>query len=224
MHARTRRAYAATLAGRISSQHRPEHTQHPGWADQKWRYAGSIFEGFQVEPAGPVGPINRVVVTLGTMRAYAFTRALERVAEVLPEVAAPDVEIMWQVGATPFDGLVVNGRPIEGRVSVPPAELHAAIEQADLVIAHAGIGSALAALNAGHCPILLPRRSALGEHVDDHQIGIAAHLGDRRLAVSMRPENLTAAHVLEARTRRIAQTMDQTRFLLADATFQGNLH
>ena len=55
--------------------------------------------------------------------------------------------------------------------------MQAAIDQADLVIAHAGIGSALTAFDAGLCPVLLPHSAARGEHVDDHQQLIADDLG-----------------------------------------------
>ena len=58
-----------------------------------------------------------------------------------------------------------------------------------MVVAHAGVGAALAALEVGKCPVLVPRRHARGEHVDDHQIQIATELGDRALSVSVEAES-----------------------------------
>ena len=74
---------------------------------------------------------------------------------------------------------------------LPADELRAACESADVVITHAGVGSALMALTAGKVPVLLPRRAELGEHVDNHQTDFGASLSDRRLAVSVDPDELT---------------------------------
>lgn len=50
------------------------------------------------------------------------------------------------------------------------------IEQARLVVAHAGIGTVLAARQAQVPVILVPRRAALGEHRNDHQQGTVRQL------------------------------------------------
>jgi UDP-N-acetylglucosamine transferase subunit ALG13 len=46
-------------------------------------------------------------------------------------------------------------------------------------VTHAGVGSILSARRAGHVPLVVPRRRALGEHVDDHQVRFAAWMADR---------------------------------------------
>lgn len=61
------------------------------------------------------------------------------------------------------------------------------IEQARLVVCHAGAGTVLHALWAGKTPVVMPRRARLGELVDDHQAEFAhalARLGRVRLAES----------------------------------------
>ena len=173
-------------------------TQYPGWAGDRWAYVGSLFDGFAPGPAdrAPLhgaSSARRVVVTLGTMPRYGFRRAVERLATLLPEVCTPDAEVLWQVGATDLDGLAVHGRN-----QVPADELQAAIRDADLVIAHGGIGSALTTLDAGRVPVLLPRRAAFDEHVDDHQVMICNHLGGRGIAVSREVADLTAADLWQA--------------------------
>ena len=50
------------------------------------------------------------------------------------------------------------------------------------MIAHAGTGSALAVLEAGKAPVLVPRERLHGEHVDDHQRQIGEELARRGLA------------------------------------------
>ncbi len=173
-------------------------TQYPGWADDRWAYVGSLFDGFAPGPAdrAPLhgaAPARRVVVTLGTMPRYGFRRAVERLSAILPEVCTPDAEVLWQVGATDLDGLAVRGSN-----QVPADELQQAIREADLVVAHGGIGSALTTLDAGRVPVLLPRRAAFDEHVDDHQVMICDHLGGRGIAVSREVDQLTAADLWHA--------------------------
>lgn len=157
------------------------YTQYPGWAEGDWRYAGSVFDGFSPgEPAQR--PIRRVVVTLGMIKPYSFRALVERLLTLLP----PEAEVLWQTGATDAGGL-----PIEPTPSLPAHEVDAAMREADLVVAHAGIGSSLAAIDSGRRPVLVPRREHRGEHVDDHQQQIAAELDARDLAVARELDDLT---------------------------------
>lgn len=93
--------------------------------------------------------------------------------------------------------------PIEGRAEVAAHELEAATAAADVVISHAGVGSALTALRCGKRPILVPREAWRGEHVDDHQIQIATELADRDLALSRTPDSLSPDDLDEARRGRV---------------------
>jgi UDP-N-acetylglucosamine transferase subunit ALG13 len=106
--------------------------------------------------------------------------------KVLPSVLAPDAQVLWQTGVTDLAGL-----NIEARAIVPAAQIREAMAEADLVVAHAGVGAALTALDQGRVPVLLPRLRKHGEVVDDHQLMIAAELESRGLAVSRAPEDLT---------------------------------
>ncbi|HET6249637.1 MAG TPA: glycosyltransferase [Tepidisphaeraceae bacterium] len=49
-------------------------------------------------------------------------------------------------------------------------------EQADVVVAHAGMGSILTALELGRPVLVMPRLAALGEHRNDHQLATAKKL------------------------------------------------
>jgi UDP-N-acetylglucosamine transferase subunit ALG13 len=140
----------------------------------KVHFGGSVLEGFRSSP-GPSRPIKRAVVTLGTFRGYGFRRLVTNVLRVLP----PDVEVLWQTGDTDVSGL-----PIEGHHEIPSMELTAAMAEADVVITHAGVGSALAALQVGRLPLLVPRRLHHQEHVDDHQTQIATTLSEAGLAAT----------------------------------------
>ena len=53
------------------------------------------------------------------------------------------------------------------------------IESANVVVSHAGVGSIMCALRAGHVPIVFPRLKRYGETVDDHQAELAEALEER---------------------------------------------
>jgi UDP-N-acetylglucosamine--N-acetylmuramyl-(pentapeptide) pyrophosphoryl-undecaprenol N-acetylglucosamine transferase len=167
------------------------YTQYKAWANERWQYRGSVFDTFAGEerPGGPPERLDKVVVTLGTYRGYDFSRLVERLLEVLPQ----ETEVLWQTGDTD-----VSRFGIKGHEAIPEADLSQAMQEADAVVAHAGVGTALAAFEVGVCPLLIPRRHSLKEHVDDHQIQIADELVKRELALSVdasmvRPEDLLVA-------------------------------
>ncbi|WP_418276079.1 glycosyltransferase [Isoptericola jiangsuensis] len=186
------------------------YSQYQSWAGSRWSYRGSLFDDFDVTEA-PDGPVRRVVVTLGTMRTFEFGRLVDRLVTVLPEVVEPGAEILWQLGAT-------SSRPPFGdvRTGVPHAELRSAIAAADLVVTHAGIGSALTALELGRRPVLVPRLSSHDEHVDDHQLMIADELGERGLAVSVGADLLEAGDLRRAVRGRVATEARPSSFTLVD--------
>lgn len=187
------RVQGPSLSGRLLAPFRPvrRYTQHRAWAGRGWAYAGSVLDGFGPGPAVPPR-LDRVVVSLGTQDGYGFRRLVERLVAVLSRSA----EVLWQTGATD-----VNGLPIDARRAVPALELEAAMRDADLVVAHAGVGVALSALEAGRHPVLVPRRSAFGEHVDDHQVQIARELHGRGLAIGVEVDALERDLLLDAAGR-----------------------
>lgn len=171
------------------------YTQWAGWADERWRFRGSVFDRFTGgSPPAADAEIRRVVVMLGTMP-YGFRRLVDRLLEILPTEA----EVTWQVGHTQVDDL-----PIQAQSTMTPRELDHAIEQADLVVAHAGGGSALQVMGAGKCPLLVPREAAHGEHVDDHQVQLARLLPELGLAVGVRVQDLAPEHLLRAAGTRVS--------------------
>jgi UDP-N-acetylglucosamine--N-acetylmuramyl-(pentapeptide) pyrophosphoryl-undecaprenol N-acetylglucosamine transferase len=182
------------------------YAQYPGWASGRWRYRGSVFDSFK--PADGQGErpgwLRKVVVTLGTYRGYGFERLVRRILEILP----PDAEVLWQTGDTDTTGLGVTGH-----YAIPERDLIQAMREADVVVAHAGVGAALAALEVGKVPVLVPRRLAHGEHVDDHQTQIAGELGRRRLSWSVEADALTREDLLAAASRSVATLADEVPFV-----------
>lgn len=186
------------------------YSQYPGWASDSWPYRGAVFDNYRAmtRPDSPERA-HRVVITFGTMRTYGFRRAADALVRLLPEVTAPDAEILWQVGVTDVTGL-----SIDARISVPAHELQKAIVEADLVVAHAGVGSALTCLDLGKPPVLLVRRRAHDEMVDDHQSMIAGELSRRSLAIGVDPDELTADMLFEAMSMAVTNTADAGPYAL----------
>jgi UDP-N-acetylglucosamine--N-acetylmuramyl-(pentapeptide) pyrophosphoryl-undecaprenol N-acetylglucosamine transferase len=184
---------APSLTGRLISRVPGvnRYSQYPGWKRRGWSFGGSVFDSFAPGPDRQPsrGALAKVIVTLGTYRGYPFTRLVRRLLEILP----PEVEVLWQTGDTDVSGL-----GIAGHRAIPERELSEAMREADVVVAHAGVGTALAAFEVGKRPLLAPRRFSLGEHVDDHQPQIAEELSERGLAVSVDADELSLDDLLAA--------------------------
>jgi UDP-N-acetylglucosamine--N-acetylmuramyl-(pentapeptide) pyrophosphoryl-undecaprenol N-acetylglucosamine transferase len=180
------RTQGPSLTGRLAARV-PRvrlYTQYPAWAAGAWRYGGSIFDAFEAEAFADPPPVRKVVVTLGTHQRYTFPRLLTHLVGLLP----PEWDVLWQVGST-----VIDKMPAGARRQVPIGEMRQALAEADAVISHAGVGSALAAMQAGKRAVYVPRRRAHGEHVDDHQVEMARELEGRKLVVAREVEELTLA-------------------------------
>lgn len=199
------RADGPSLTGRIMARvpRVRTYTQYPAWSSARWAYAGSVFDGFAEGPPRAGAPARRAVVTLGTAESYGFRSLVQALVPLLE-----GWEVLWQTGRTDVTGL-----PVRGRERVPHDELAAASAAADVVVAHAGTGAALTALEAGHRPVLVPRRAARGEHVDDHQLQVAEELARRGLAVRREVGELDAAALAEAASRGVVRT-DPPPFVL----------
>jgi UDP-N-acetylglucosamine transferase subunit ALG13 len=182
------------------------YAQYHSWARGRWKYAGSVFDAFvPLADPRPSAEVRRVVVTLGTMEDYGFRRLLERLLAILPSGS----EVLWQVGCTDVSGLA-----LEAHRQLPAATLRRAMEDADVVVAHAGCGSSVSALEAGKTPVLVPRSAAHGENVDDHQRLLATELAERGLAVVSDVETLSLADLQVAARSRVSAEASVVPFRL----------
>ncbi|QHC60116.1 glycosyltransferase [Rathayibacter sp. VKM Ac-2760] len=198
------RADGPSITGRIMSRLPGVNTysQYPVWADERWSFGGSIFDAYTTGPDRPVTAIRRAVLSVGTQDLYPFDRLIAAAAPLLE-----GAEVLWQTGLAD-----VSSYGIQGHVSVPHHDLQQAAEEADVVIAHAGTGAAITAIEAGKVPILVPRLVARGEHIDDHQIQIARELDQRGLAIAASPEELTPELLLLAASRTAGRATDVPPF------------
>jgi UDP-N-acetylglucosamine--N-acetylmuramyl-(pentapeptide) pyrophosphoryl-undecaprenol N-acetylglucosamine transferase len=151
------------------------YTQHQELTNARWRYAGSVFDSYEAVSVTSPPPLQSVVITIGTLD-FSFQRLFDRLKSVLPA----QVDVVVQAGP---DTSRIDWPGARVEALMDPDELGQLIEQSDVVVTHAGIGSALMAFEAGKSPILVPRMKSHGEHVDDHQTQIARQFAERGLAV-----------------------------------------
>ena len=72
-------------------------------------------------------------------------------------------------------------RSLEWKRRLSPEVFSAEIERAELVVAHAGIGTILACLAQQKRLVVMPRRAHLKETRNDHQVATTRHLAQRGL-------------------------------------------
>jgi UDP-N-acetylglucosamine--N-acetylmuramyl-(pentapeptide) pyrophosphoryl-undecaprenol N-acetylglucosamine transferase len=179
------------------------YVQHETAASRRWRYEGSVFDGF--EYAGTCGPqpLRKIVITVGSL-GFRCDRLIDRLKAVIPT----HVDVLAQVGPVARDA---SWPGADVRETISPEELAAAMAEADVVVSHAGIGSILMALDSGHAPVLIPRLGRYAEHVDDHQTQIARRLADAGLAIAVDASAVEVADLLAASAktiRRVAAARD----------------
>jgi UDP-N-acetylglucosamine transferase subunit ALG13 len=183
------------------------YVQYPFAADDRWRYAVSVFEWYRVERVPPpAGRAPRVVVSVGGNSTYGFERMIRALHRILPA----DWDVLWQVGPSEVGDL-----GIEAVRSLPAGRLRDEIAAADLVISHAGTGSILTALALGRRPVVVPRRAAHGEHVDSHQDDLARYVAEAGLALVREAGELTLDDLRDNLRYRVHATADLSPVELA---------
>ncbi len=126
-----------------------------------------------------------VFVTVGTDH-HAFDRLIDWIDE-WSDLAGPRARVLIQHGTskTPRSGAAAD------YMTYP--DMHAALKEAQVVVSHGGTATIMLALTHGKRPIVVPRRSDLGEHVDDHQVAFAARVAaDGSILLAETKEHLFA--------------------------------
>jgi len=112
-----------------------------------------------------------IFVTVGTST-FPFDRLLRQV----DTFADGDEDVVVQYGSARF---VPRATVASGFMDYD--EVADRMRAARVVVAHAGAGSILTALSVGVRPVVVPRRSELGEVVDDHQWELSQRLARAEL-------------------------------------------
>lgn len=110
-----------------------------------------------------------ILVTVGTQ--LPFDRMIRAIDEIAPRLPT---KVFAQIGRSKY-----QPQNCEYAESVPPMEFDKLLSESSLIVAHAGIGSVLMAQKMDKPLVIMPRRVAMGEHRNDHQMATARALEGR---------------------------------------------
>lgn len=85
----------------------------------------------------------------------------------------PEHEVRAQIGATSL-----RPHSLEWTRFLSPEEFDRALDDADAIVGHAGTGTLFAAMERGKPVLVLPRRAALRETRNDHQVATAKRFAE----------------------------------------------
>lgn len=95
-------------------------------------------------------------------------------------------DVFAQTGRSDYRPKHIGSKPF-----MDPTEFRKRVETSNLVVAHAGIGSIITALELGKNIIVMPRRADLGEHRNDHQVATANRFAEQgRIVVAHNEQEL----------------------------------
>lgn len=125
-----------------------------------------------------------IFVTVGTQ--LPFDRMIAAVDAWAGARGARDV--FAQIGPTEY-----RPRHIAFAPFISPAECRQRMRDADAIVAHAGMGTILSALQLGKPLLVMPRLASLGEHRNEHQSATARRFEDLGLvAIATGADELAA--------------------------------
>ncbi|MBN8948995.1 MULTISPECIES: glycosyltransferase [unclassified Nitrobacter] len=123
-----------------------------------------------------------IFVTVGTQGRF------DRLIRAIDEWAGTRgrTDIFAQTGPSDFHPLHIRSAPFIGA-----DEFRQHVEVASLIVAHAGMGSIITALELGKRILVMPRRADLGEHRNDHQMATAQRFSEQgRILTAMDQQEL----------------------------------
>lgn len=117
-----------------------------------------------------------IFVTVGTQ--LPFDRLMRMFDEIAPQLGGEEIVAQSCAGAyTP--------RHFSTERFIEPRRFEQLMDQARVVVAHAGIGTILSAMKRRKPLVVVARRADLGEHRNDHQLATARYLaGSASVAVA----------------------------------------
>lgn len=193
------RTSGPSLTGRIIALLRVAdlRTQHRTWETNRWKYRGDVLDVYESYATSSSTNEPSVFVSLGTIRPYRFDSLVDAVLTS----GIANSSTAWQLGCTDRSGL-----PGVSHKQIDAKEFEALALQADVVITHAGVGTILQLLEMGKYPIVVVRRRARKEHVDDHQEQISELLSRHNLARVVEAPDLSVEDIHLVRARRVRKS------------------
>ena len=139
-----------------------------------------------------------IFVTVGNAT-QGFRRLLDAVEFQAQQGILKGEEIVFQSGHTS------NFSPVTGRLFpfIPLEEFEKVVQEAEVVICHAGAGTLIHVFRVGKVPVVMPRQKKHGEHVDDHQVELVKELAGQERVIPAYEEDHLASAIEKARNQKI---------------------
>jgi UDP-N-acetylglucosamine transferase subunit ALG13 len=115
-----------------------------------------------------------IFVTVGSQK-FQFNRLLKKIDELI-ENKVINEEVFAQIGVSDY-----KPQNYKYKEFVTQDEFNKYLDEARLIITHAGTGVIVNAIKKGKKVIGIPRLSKFGEHVDDHQIQLLNEFANMNL-------------------------------------------
>lgn len=156
-----------------------------------------------------------IFVTVGTQ--LPFDRIVRAVDGWMLE--HPGQNGFAQIGHSAFRPMALSWRESLGH-----REYEIMFRAADVIVAHAGIGSLLSAIRHRKRLLLVPRSAALGEHRNDHQRETAARIRQNGWAEVVEDERELVARLNHVAAIPIARSGSEDRLPGLIAELRGWIH
>ena len=114
-----------------------------------------------------------IFVTVGTHE-QPFDRLVEKMDKLVADGVIQE-PVMIQTGYSTYEPKHCSFQKL-----LPYPEMERYIREARIIITHGGPASFISALQVGKIPIVVPRRSDLNEHVNDHQVEFSRAVAQRK--------------------------------------------
>lgn len=114
-----------------------------------------------------------IFVTVGTHE-QPFDRLVEKI-DKLKGAGVIQEEVVIQTGFSTYEPKHCKWSKL-----IPYADMVKNVAEARIVITHGGPASFIMPLQVGKVPIVVPRQSKFGEHVNDHQLEFAKAMAQRQ--------------------------------------------
>lgn len=150
-----------------------------------------------------------IFVTLGSQK-FQFDRLLKALDQLI-EAGVITQPVFAQTGYSTYTPKYFDTEAFLDRDSFA-----AKMDQAELVITHAGTGAIIGAVKKGKKVIAVPRLAKYGEHVDDHQTQIIAPFNEMNLILGLEDTTGLEAAILEIPHRQFQSYESNTHVIIAD--------
>jgi UDP-N-acetylglucosamine transferase subunit ALG13 len=147
-----------------------------------------------------------------------------RLVEAMDDIAGDlDEAVVIQTGNTPY-----TPRHARSFAFADRREMERLNREARMVVTHGGAGSLIFALRFGKPVVVVPRKKAFGEHINDHQVELARRLGEEGKVIPVEEigelrDAISRAREMEPRGRETPPMVPRIRRYLEELETQRKI-